>query len=354
MRNYLLDIIKLFLALFVVLGHTYILVIRNSPDQMLSLQNIAVDGFFIISGFFLARSTNKIQKEYRDDWTLFLKFNLHRYIRLFPEFFVSLILSALVYYFAFDIKLFNLILVNLIFISQINTVNGVLNGSWFVSVLYYAGALLSVILLFSKDSIKYSLIFILTLFSFFFIYSYYGNLSLNQYPLIADWLSIGWIKGLMDLGIGILTFSIVEISNKSQIKLQTRTALIMALIALSFVLYSGIHFGLGRRDFLCLPGYAVLIYLCSIDQTQLVLKQISTQRWGGVLESLSYLSIPTYAWFLSHCLVINLLLKFTNIKHLPSLVQIVLVIITSWILAIILYKLSKLIRKLNISTILFK
>lgn len=62
MRNYLLDIIKLFLALFVVLGHTYILVIRNSPNQMLSLQNIAVDGFFIISGFFLAKSTNKIKK----------------------------------------------------------------------------------------------------------------------------------------------------------------------------------------------------------------------------------------------------------------------------------------------------
>ena len=354
MRNYLLDIIKLFLALFVVLGHTYILVIRNSPNQMLSLQNIAVDGFFIISGFFLAKSTNKIKKEYRDNWTLFLKFNLHRYIRLFPEFFATITLSALVYYFVLDIKLFNSIPVNLIFISQINTIDGVLNGSWFVSVLYYAGALLSVILLFSKDNIKYSLIFILTLFSFLFLYSYYGNLSLNQYPLIADWLSIGWIKGLMDLGIGILTFSVAEISNKNQIKFQTKPAIVIALIALIFVLYAGIHFGLGRRDFLCLPGYAVLIYLCSIDQTQLALKEISGKRWGGVLKSLSYFSIPTYAWYLSHCLVIDLLLKFTNIKLLPSFVQIVTVIITSWILAIILYKVSKLIRKINLNTILFK
>lgn len=354
MRNYFLDIIKLFLALFVVLGHTYILVIRNSPEQILSLQNIAVDGFFIISGFFLCKSINKISADSEDSWILFLKINIHRYSRLFPEFFITTVLCAIVYYFIFNIDLFNLIPINLFYISQINTINGIVNGSWFISVLYYAGAILSILLLSRSAKIKYSLIFMLVLSSFLFLYSFYRNLSLNQYPLISNWLSVSWIRGFMDLGIGILTFSVTQISNKRKIKWKTPPAFIIAIISIAFILYSGLHFGIGRRDFLCLPGYAVLIYLCSIDQTQLALKELSDQRWGGVLKSLSYLSIPTYAWYLSHCLVIDLLLKFTNIKLQSLFVQIVTVIITSWILAIILYKLSKLIRKLNLNTILFK
>ena len=55
-KIYAFDMFRFLLALCVVFGHTYIVLFKGSNDPGLCIQNLAVDGFFILSGFLIAMS----------------------------------------------------------------------------------------------------------------------------------------------------------------------------------------------------------------------------------------------------------------------------------------------------------
>ena len=52
------DTLRYILALCVLFGHSYLYLYRNG-STLVGMQNIAVDGFFILSGFLLACSVVK-------------------------------------------------------------------------------------------------------------------------------------------------------------------------------------------------------------------------------------------------------------------------------------------------------
>ena len=55
------DFLRIFFCLCVIVGHIYIILgLGNDSEVIITMQNMSVDSFFIISGLFMAQSCNKL------------------------------------------------------------------------------------------------------------------------------------------------------------------------------------------------------------------------------------------------------------------------------------------------------
>ena len=89
-RNNALNFLRLVLATLVIFAHAAVLGGWGELSQRVSfLSGVAVDGFFAISGFLIARSWNRSRSWARYLW--------HRFLRIFPAFWVCLAVTALVF-----------------------------------------------------------------------------------------------------------------------------------------------------------------------------------------------------------------------------------------------------------------
>lgn len=86
-RNNALNLVRLFLASAVIFGHAFP-VTGAAASQWEGVSRVAVDGFFIVSGYLIAGSRSR---------TKFLPYLWRRALRIFPAFWVVLIVTALVF-----------------------------------------------------------------------------------------------------------------------------------------------------------------------------------------------------------------------------------------------------------------
>lgn len=88
-RHNALDVLRLALAVTVAVVHTTYLGFGHQPEVgATDVGSLAVDGFFVLSGFLVARSWLRLGSLRRFVW--------HRALRILPAFYVSLALTALV------------------------------------------------------------------------------------------------------------------------------------------------------------------------------------------------------------------------------------------------------------------
>lgn len=90
------DFLRIFFCLCVIVGHIYIILgLGNDSEVIITMQNMSVDSFFIISGLFMAQSCNKLlnssdestSKEY-----IFLKYQYKRVSKLYPLYITTTII----------------------------------------------------------------------------------------------------------------------------------------------------------------------------------------------------------------------------------------------------------------------
>lgn len=86
-RNNALNLVRLFLASAVIFGHAFPLT-GAAASRWEDVSGIAVDGFFVVSGYLIADSRSR---------TRFLPYLWRRALRIFPAFWVVLIVTALVF-----------------------------------------------------------------------------------------------------------------------------------------------------------------------------------------------------------------------------------------------------------------
>ncbi|KGP80827.1 acyltransferase family protein [Paenibacillus sp. MAEPY2] len=94
-KNNAFDIVRFILALIVIFSHSFVLLNGSEGDPVINITNyqisagtIAVNCFFVISGFLITQSLIS-QKS-------FLNYLLNRFLRIFPAFFLSLLLIAFI------------------------------------------------------------------------------------------------------------------------------------------------------------------------------------------------------------------------------------------------------------------
>lgn len=339
-----LNTLRFLLAICVFIGHFYILVFWNGNHKdVIGLQNLAVDGFFILSGFLLARSCQNLKEPRqfiinKDNLDLgspvspFCYITLKRYFRLLPEL-IFASLFTLIISFLFQITHPNpaYFLFNGLLLSNINKLPGIVEGSWFISVLFYVTILYTFIYYyFGKFQTIISILLIFL--SFSYLFATYGNLSLNAYPLISNFISAGFLKGVMDIGIGFLLFGTSNYLRTNPFYLRSETIkliLILFEIAGIFLICFCMFFAkINNKDFLILFGFSFILPILYFRK-EFLLKFLSFNFWN-------YISGSSYMFYLTHVIIIKVLMKKNTIAN--NIMSYLFVLFLCLIVAQLLYK----------------
>ena len=313
-KIYSFDAFRFILALCVVFGHSYVVLFRQGPS-LIGVQNIAVDGFFILSGFLMALSLSRNKEKDNDISNVFLAAQKKRFCRLWPEFFFALLVCFLLKGIFFNKFDWYAIPFNLALITQVDKFPWIVNGSWYISVLFWAGALVSYILLSGK---KRSISFYLPLIIFLclgYIYPTFTHLSLHgTNHFLFDAYSMGFIKGIMDMSIGIECYFISKYfaKNKSKIREKYRPYIIrfFEILGLFLMLYAWTAKGVDKNNFLVLFGYIILVIILSLHK-ETFLKFLSWKMWRPLAPT-------AYMIFLTHCAWLEIIKKYVSYKNYPE------------------------------------
>ena len=96
-RRNTLDVVRVGLALMVAVSHGIVMRTGDEPGWVNALGDLAVDGFFVLSGFLVTGSYQRIDVStgHVGFWTV-VRFGWHRFLRIMPGFWVCLLVLALV------------------------------------------------------------------------------------------------------------------------------------------------------------------------------------------------------------------------------------------------------------------
>jgi len=290
------DSLRFLLALFVVIGHTFIVLVRQSNTQLWCLQNLAVDGFFVLSGFLLAVSCAKYSAITTN--TFFHTVG-KRLRRLWPEYIFAILFTlAISVIFGIHVNASALPL-NFMFLSHINKIPGIINGSWYMSVLFWCSVLYIGLLLARKSLASQIMLIFIPFTAFTLIYTTYTGLSLNEYPLMWNTVSSGIFKGLMDMGLGIGAYHISKYLANSDIKLKhsKATFAIIELATLGVLIPLMNYDHLSQKEYFVPLAFAVLVSLLYFRKEYFT-KFLSWRIWK-IFTPLSYMIFLTYCVMLS-------------------------------------------------------
>ena len=330
------DTFRFILALCVLFGHSFIMLFKIDATKIIT-HNLAVDGFFVLSGFLLAKSCYRIHG-ISDNADLFLQLTKKRICRLWPEYCFAIIIVLLLQIIIFSNCNFFPLLFNLSFISQINKVPGIVNGSWYISVLFWIGCVYSALLIYKGKTAVYIIIPLITFLSFGYIYPVYNHLTLhgtNHYILNA--YPVAFLKGLMGMGLGISTYYVCYSLQDKPLPLKKvfkkNIVTYIEVLSLCLLIWVMSRPGTTYRDFLIYFAYIPLISILYF-QKETFLKFLSWKIW-------SPLAPTAYMLYLTHCIWLEIIKRYIPYKEYPQSLVYLMVMAFFFFFAIICYHLQK-------------
>lgn len=330
------DFLRFILAVCVVIGHTFVVLFQVKQTTII-IHNLAVDGFFVLSGFLLALSYAKTNKDMKPA-DLFLNQTKKRIKRLWPEFFFATIITGILLVICFKSEVFFPFLFNLIFIAQIDKVPAIVNGSWYVSVLFWVGCFYSALLFYKNKTAIYILIPLIVFLSFGYLYPIYGHLTLHgTNHFILNAYPVAFLKGFMSIGIGISTFFICQSLQTNPIQLKPKILPVLYIFAeisaLLLLIYAFSQRETGKTDFLIYFGYPVLIGLLYCHK-ETFLKFFNLKIW----QSLSPIA---YMLYLTHVILLDITKKYIDYTTYPQSIVYIGFLLISIFFAFACYHLQK-------------
>jgi len=144
-RNLSLDGLKCLFAILIVAYHFHVNFYSSGSDlKYLSGGYLAVEGFFIISGFLLGGSIKRrilAKPVSLSNFDIAKKFIKDRYLRLFPEYFLVLLATIFLCAILKEKINYNILLPNLLLIANIDGIGSIVRDAWFISSLFYISIL---------------------------------------------------------------------------------------------------------------------------------------------------------------------------------------------------------------------
>lgn len=309
-KIYAFDTMRYLLACCVVLGHMYIMLFKGDSNIGWCIQNLAVDGFFILSGFLIALSYyNSININNNVD-SLVIKSITNKIKRLYPEYIFATLFTLILLCIFFRKPHTIDILMNLVFMGQINGSEGIVVGAWYISVLFWLNIIFVGLLYYCQKKAVYCIIPLMFFCAYSYCFAIYGGLSLNTYPLVDGYISSGFFKGIMGIGLGIETFFVCHyIQNNSFPAIKNPSVYILLIEALCLYLlsYSFAQEQLSKRDFICYFAYPFLIGLYYSNKAILT-RFFSWKIW-------SFITPSAYMLFLTHVICLEIIKKYVSYQH---------------------------------------
>ena len=266
---------------------------------------IAVDFFFIVSGFYLRKYFVKKEESGKNSTFSYMK---KRYIRLMkdyiPAFIVAMIINILV--FDFDIMGNIFLYVKEGLMIELGCINSGLRMNppdWYCGYLLISSGLVYIILKIVRKRVGI-FSFCMSLIAYIWLGTMYGHI--NIFPLqscIISWALLRAIAGQMA---GIFLYELFNLFGMNKIfprsKLKILFGVLLAFI--SYMLFWDMAYSL--KDYLCVFLLGVLFYLSLMVDFR-VLTYISPKMWNMLSEL-------TYVIFLNHYIIVKLFGYF-NVFH---------------------------------------
>lgn len=327
-RNNLFDFLRVIFALSVMISHASGKIYQGNIVSA----NVAVDGFFILSGLFMAKHLYAHKDEKPEQ--LFFNYQLGRICRLFPMYALSCftgILFDAVFFHSFEALRWPAIY----FLGNINNIPGYW-VTWYVSCLFWAGLLVSALLVW-KRNISILVIFPITFFITFSVMYSYGNLWLYAMPLIKGVFSAGLVKALCALCVGAdIFYASIYLKDHIEKIRPSAKKLIAVLCELLFLtgFTSSYFIGFSPANFLVyLYVPAILIVFLLNEQ---VIFKIFDRKIFASLGKMTYAVYLTHLYFLAF-------LEYTGVcKNIPPVVTYLALIPITFFIGWIFCKLEKL------------
>jgi peptidoglycan/LPS O-acetylase OafA/YrhL len=277
--------IKYLLALCVLLGHGFIVLY---PHMQMHIEAYAVDGFFILSGFFLAKSCVKLSEVNKSPFIALKSLIINRIKRLLPELVFGALLTALIYVIVISKPIdLTVLIYNFLFLAEVNKIPSLFCGMWYISVLVWTSAFLGTLYFFvKKETLQYIVLPTIILLTVLCIAPNVGSLVMhgNTFKIFSKW-SDGWFKGLLELSLGMETYFIALYFKSRDIRIKYARA--FELFALLLILKPMLSYTPDITDFILLPGYMILVILLYLKQEYLL--KILSWKYLSTFTSCSFM-----------------------------------------------------------------
>lgn len=327
-KNHSIDGLKALLAILIVAYHTAINFYgQQAIFKYLSAGYLAVDGFFVISGFLLAGSIER--RTQRSEGLSFARFIKDRYLRLFPEYFFILLATIIISAILHERINHYLIIPNLLFLANINGFGSIVRDAWFISTLFWVSIFFFGCFKLFKTQ---GAIFIIATLSFISISAlsiYNCGIAVHSVPMTGIF-SAGVLRTVYGLGIGILLFKI-----KDTVLPPPRIALALEVLSLiSCLIYIGHdHIGI-LGAFFVVPFSYILLRL--FYENSFIVNLLNSRP-------LQLIAPSSYMLFLCHLIIVERLNRYLRetVLSINPYVAMITIILASILASIIFHKLSQ-------------
>lgn len=310
-RNYEIEFWRFAFTIFICLYH-----FRNAcygNTNLFAGGYIAVEFFFIVSGFLLISSYENKNSDFDKEKNKPLEYTIHRIFKLYPHY----LFSFIVLFIFITIKsgnsfkdvikrIMNSIWEILMFQMsgvQINMDDLVNAQTWYISVLIIIGY----VIYFLLENYKKTFIQLIAPFSIILIYSFYSrNIGhLDVWGGFTMGISLGLLRGFAGMSIGCISYIIVKRLKECSFKKQIYNLFnAIQLLCFLFVVIFAIFKNHTQKDFILIIPLFVAITTSFIN-CGLINKILSNK----ILDMLGKISYPM---FLNHMFIIHLFLNYTN------------------------------------------
>ena len=294
-RNGYIDVIKFLFAIVIAEFHLGTGLFMNG--------RIAVDGFFMISGYLMMRSAEKNPYVVGELGSSSIRFLFRKYISLFTVLFPAVILSSIVnaisrsmtvwdYFKNMPLLLFEII--------PLNTAGFrgwyVVGISWYLSSMFIALALLYPICQRFKSSGVLIFCLLTTVLGYGLLSGLYGNIAVGSAFIDGSILHTGVIRGLAGCSLGCIIFEIHKKVEKMNFTRFARTVFTVFEVFLFLLVICAMHgYISGKFDFVSvfIMFIMLLLGICGLSFTGSTLNQ----KWTKHLGTMSTLIVLThYCW----------------------------------------------------------
>ena len=320
-KNVALDGIKSILAILIVLYHIYLNFFINSEDfKYLRGCFLAVDAFFILSGYLMAVSFEKrIIKG--GSYSTISRYAKDRFFRLFPEYSFVLMLSLAL----LPEVDWHILIPNLFLIANLNGIGSIVRDAWFISSLFYVSVFLFGICRYVNSDLRRYFVGVLLIISYAILTTRFYNIGVHSGAFYGIFTGSVY-RTVFGLCIGILIYDLRFCFNK----LPELLVYIIEIVALVLCIK---HLS---RDYVSIvnANFAVffsIIALLLIQKRGLLYRLVSAKIFIVLSQS-------SYMLFLSHLLVIDIIARYFHcvLDIMPGYLSLLFILVVCVSIAVVL------------------
>lgn len=232
------DALRFIACLFIIWHHTGINIyeFHHIDHTFFRTAGLAVEIFFVLSGFLLAKSAQKALLSTTPGASACRAYFFGRIKRLWPEYIFAMLLCALLTnLFSHHISMRSFML-NAALLGGWGNIPNIINGIWYVVVLFWGGCLLFNLIVLTKEKAAYVILPVLSCVCLFYLINHGNTISGHQQSIEFNLLSKGTFRGLLGLTVGIYCFWICDFLKNIRVRFRPRiTHICLAILEITAV-----------------------------------------------------------------------------------------------------------------------